>query len=242
MAGAPPGTAAENIHHVGTDAYVCQEAHVRASIGAHLKMHAHTSHICGFIGDDQQENWNYWTFGTIGTIGNAHMYICLCIILYLQIQNTFVEIYHLQKVIHGATLAQWLLCPGESYLLRAKKRSWVDSYIYLFASLLQSPYRNSQYDSANHWWSQPLNSLMVIIMVASGSGTCLNIPALYHRQHFCSHLQGKPVSPWLPFAFWSERLALYSLTDASSLKKSGCPALGGDRGPHREAQHSICSL
>lgn len=74
--------------------------------GAHLKMHAHTSHICGFIGDDQQENWNYWTFGTIGTIGNAHMYICLCIILYLQIQNIFVEIYHLQKVIHGAALAQ----------------------------------------------------------------------------------------------------------------------------------------
>ena len=91
---------------MGTDAYVCEEAHVWASIGAYLSMHEHTSHTCGFIGDDQQENWNYWTFGTIGTIGNAHMYICLCIILYLQIQNTFVEIYHLQKVIHGAALAQ----------------------------------------------------------------------------------------------------------------------------------------
>lgn len=76
---------------------------MKASVGAFLSMHAHTRHAYGFIGADQQENWSYWTFGTIG---NAHMYICLCIILYIQTQNTFVEIHHLQKVIHGAASAR----------------------------------------------------------------------------------------------------------------------------------------
>lgn len=121
----------------------------------------------------------------------------------------------------------------------------------LFALFFQSPHKIIVLTISNPKPPNPVLLLMVImptkVLWQFPAGGCWLwympehtwslVPG--HRHHYCSHWAGKPVFQWLPFAFSSERQALYSPTHPIALRKSGtcCPGWG-----QRTPQHGIPSL